>query len=145
MRIACLALSLLSMAAIQASTRLIVTVVEERTGRPVADLEHSDFAITDQRESLIVEKAEFKQDPIDVMLLLDASLVGEPLQPIAANLIEQLGPKEQMAIVAFHSSADMVQEFTSSKDLLRHAIRSLKFGNSPRVLDALFAAIDGGF
>jgi Mg-chelatase subunit ChlD len=50
-----------------------------------------------------------------------------------------------MAVVAFHSAADLVQDFTSSQELLRRAIGSVKYGNPPRVLDALYAAVDGGF
>jgi Mg-chelatase subunit ChlD len=50
-----------------------------------------------------------------------------------------------MAVVAFHASADLVQDFTSSRDLLLRAVSEVKFGNAPRILDALYAAIDGGF
>jgi hypothetical protein len=79
------------------------------------------------------------------MLLLDTSLVGGMVRPVADDLIAQLEPKEQMAIVAFHSSADLIQDFTSSRELLGRALSQVKFGNSPNVLDALYAAIDGGF
>src|SRR5262249_45932537 len=51
----------------------------------------------------------------------------------------------QMALVAFHSSADLIQEFTSSKQLLNRALSQVKYGNSPHVLDAVYAAVDGGF
>ena len=50
-----------------------------------------------------------------------------------------------MAIVSFHSSADLIQDFTSSKELLARAVGSVRYGNTPRVLDALYAALDGGF
>jgi Mg-chelatase subunit ChlD len=50
-----------------------------------------------------------------------------------------------MAIVAFHSSADLIQDFTSSHDLLKRAMVGIKYGNEPQVLDALYAAVDGGF
>ena len=50
-----------------------------------------------------------------------------------------------MAIVAFQSSADLLQDFTSSHEALTQAVSSVKYGNSPRVLDALYAALDGGF
>jgi Mg-chelatase subunit ChlD len=79
------------------------------------------------------------------MLLLDTSLVGAAVQPVASNLIAQLQPKDQMAGVSFHSSADLIQEFTSSKDLLNQAVSKVRYGNTPRLLDALFAEIDGGF
>ncbi len=41
-----------------------------------------------------------------------------------------------MAVVAFDSSATLVQDFTASRELLSRAVAGVKFGNSPRVLDA---------
>jgi Mg-chelatase subunit ChlD len=79
------------------------------------------------------------------MLLVDTSMVGEMVQPVAQNLIEQLRPKEQMAIVAVHSSADLIQEFTSSRQMLGQALARIKYGNAPRLLDGLYASIGDGF
>ncbi len=79
------------------------------------------------------------------MLLLDASQLGAVVQPVAETMIAQLRPKEQMAVVAFHSAADLIQDFTASRELLLRAVTSVKHGNAPRMLDALYAAIDGGF
>jgi Mg-chelatase subunit ChlD len=92
-----------------------------------------------------VEAADYTNDILDVILLLDTSLAGPMVQPLAENFIAQLQPKEQMAIVSFHSSADLIQDFTSSRELLRRAIAQVKYGNTPHVLDALYATIDGGF
>ena len=127
------------------ATKLLVTVVEQRSGKPLTDLKAADFTVLDDRTPRQVEASEFSTGLMDVMLLLDTSLVGGMVQPVADNLIEQLQPKEQMAIVSFHSSADLIQDFTSSRELLRRAVGSVKYGNSPRLLDALYAAIDGGF
>lgn len=126
-------------------TRLIVTVTEQRSGQPVTDVKSEEFTVTDDKTARRVESAEFKSEPIDVMLLLDTSLVGGAVQPVASELISQLGEKEQMAIVSFHSAADLIQEFTSSRELLTRAVQGVKYGNSPRLLDALYATIDGGF
>ncbi|HSW50643.1 MAG TPA: VWA domain-containing protein, partial [Bryobacteraceae bacterium] len=130
---------------LQAATRLLVTVVEQRTGTPVRGLRAEEFIVSDSGQSRRVESVESSAGLIDVMLLLDTSLLGAAVQPVAESLIGQLQPKEQMAIVAFHSAADLVQDFTASQDLLRRAVGSVKYGNAPRVLDALYAAIDGGF
>jgi VWFA-related protein len=130
---------------LRCATKLLVTVVERRSGQPVTDLKAGDFTVLDDRTPRRVEAAEFSQGLMDVTLLLDTSLVGGMVQPLAANLIEQLQPKEQMAVVSFHSSADLIQDFTSSRDLLKQAIAAVKYGNSPCVLDALYAVIDGGF
>ncbi len=140
-------LLLLAVAALQApaSSKLIVTVVEPRSGKPVTDLKAADFIVLDDRTPRTVEGAEFSAGMMDIMLLLDTSLVGEMVRPVADSLIERLQPKEQMAIVSFHSSADLIQDFTSSHELLRRAVASVRYGNTPRLLDAIYAAVDGGF
>ena len=127
-----------------AATRLLVTVTD-RSGQLVNGLTAGDFTVLDDKDPRSVQSAEAASEPVDIMLLLDTSLVGEAVQPLAANLISQLGPKEEMAIVGFASSADLLQDFTSSRQLLTEATRRLKYGNTPQVLDALYAAIDGGF
>jgi VWFA-related protein len=136
---------LLLATALPGATRLVVTVVEPKSGEPVKGLKAQDFAIFDDKKPLRVEDSEFAQSTIDVMLLLDTSLIGQMVQPVAEMLIGQLQPKEQMAVVAFHSSADLIQDFTSSRQLLSRAVSQVKYGNTPHVLDALYASIDGGF
>jgi hypothetical protein len=111
----------------------------------VTGLRSEDFTVSDSGQLRRVESVETASGLVDVMMLLDSSLLGAVVQPVAESLIGQLQPKEQMAIVAFHSAADLMQDFTSSQDLLRRAVASVKYGNAPRVLDALYAAIDGGF
>lgn len=125
--------------------RLSVTAVDKKLGKPVTTLKAGDFTVEDEGGARRVESAEYVTGPVDVMLLLDTSLLGEVVRPAADDFIRQLAPKEQMAIVSFHSSADLIQDFTSSKELLMRALGTVKFGNSPHLLDALYAAIDGGF
>lgn len=138
---------LLLLAAPQArsATKVLATVVEQKSGKPVTGLTAADFTLLDDKTPRRVESAEFVSDTLDAMLLLDTSLAGEMVRPVAGDLIAQLRPKEQMAVVAFHSSADLIQEFTSSRQLLSQAVGRVKYGNSPKVLDALFAAIQDGF
>ena len=128
-----------------APTKLLVTVVEQKSGRSVTGLKAEDFTVLDDKTPQPVESAEYTTGILDVILLLDTSLMGPMVEPMAENLIAQLQPKEQMAVVSFHSSADLIQDFTSSKDILRRAVAQVKYGNTPRVLDALYATIDGGF
>lgn len=127
------------------ATKIMVTVVEPKSGAPVTDLQAKDFAVFDDKTPRPVEGAEFTRDTLDIMLLLDTSLAGGMVQPLADNFVAQLEPKEQMAVVAFHSSADLIQDFTSSRQLIMRSIAKVKYGNQPHVLDALYAAIDGGF
>lgn len=139
-------LTSLALSPCPAATKLLVTVIQRKSGAPVTGLKAQDFLVTDDRVERRVEAVEFSSSVLmDTMLLLDTSLLGGVVQPVADDLIAQLQPKEQMAIVSFHSAADLIQDFTSSQELLRRAIGSVKYGNSPRVLDALYAAISGGF
>ncbi len=141
---AVLMLALASLPVLSA-TKVYVTVIEQKSGAPVKDLKAEDFTVLDDKTPRAVESAEFSDGVIDVMLLLDTSLVGESVRPLADDLIAQLKPKEQMAVVSYHSSADLIQDFTASHELLKQAIGGVKYGNEPRALDAIYAAIDGGF
>jgi VWFA-related protein len=118
--------------------------VDAKSGKPVLGLKADDFTLFEDKLARKVDEAEFSSDVVDVMFLLDTSLVGEMVRPLAEDFVAQLKPKEQMAIVAFHSSADLIQDYTSSKELLSRAVNSVTYGNTPRVLDALYAAIDTG-
>ncbi|MFN7939840.1 MAG: hypothetical protein U0R19_41315 [Bryobacteraceae bacterium] len=138
-------LILVAACAAPAAMRMLVTVVEQKTGRPVENLKAEDFLVLEDKLPRRVEAAEFSRKPIDVMLLVDTSLVGGMVQPVASSLIGELKDKEQMSVVSFDSSAEMIQDFTSSRQLLEAALGKVRYGNSPKVLDALFAAMDGGF
>jgi VWFA-related protein len=140
-----LALALLGLSPASAAVKLLVTVVEAKSGAPITGLKAEDFTVVDDKTPRRVETAEFARDTLDLMLLLDTSLAGGLVQPTAETLVGQLEAKEQMAVVAYHSSADLIQDFTSSRELIMRSISKVKYGNEPHVLDALYAAIDGGF
>jgi VWFA-related protein len=128
-----------------AATKLLVSVVDQKSAKPVADLQAADFAVVDGEHPRAVESASFASGPVDVLLLVDSSLMGHAVQGAASDLIQQLGGKEQMGLVAYHSSADLVQEFTSSKQALTKALAGIKYGNEPRALDGIYAGIEGAF
>ena len=139
------ALLLAPVMTLAAANRILVTVTDQKTGNPVTTYKASDFTVLDDKTPRKVEAAEFVRETLDIMMLVDTSLAGGMVQPAVENFIAQLQPKEQMALVAFHSSADLIQDFTSSRELLMRAFAKVKYGNEPHVLDALYAAMNGGF
>ncbi len=136
---------LLALSPMAAASKILVTVVDPKSGIVVPNLSAADFTVLDDKTPRPVESAQFTHATLDIMMLLDTSLAGPIVQPVAHDLITQLDPKEQMAVVGFHSSADLIQDFTSSHQLLERAVAQVKYGNRPRVLDAIYAAVDGGF
>ncbi len=122
-----------------------MTVVDRDSMAPVTDLKASDLSVTDGNRVRTVEKIEKVSGMMDVALLVDSSSIGEMVQPAAADIVEQLANGDQMSIVAFDSAATVIQDFTTSKEALASSLRNLKYGNNPRILDAVFAVIDGAF
>ncbi len=131
-------------AAAQNST-LMATVFDERTGDSVTGLGADAFSVVDGDIPLTVVDVAEPRDPFDLLALVDSSMVGDAVRPVAEALIEEMREDETMAIVAYHESADLLQDFTSEKQFLRKALDRSDYGNLPRATDALFAAIDGGF
>ena len=124
---------------------LIVTVIDERTGETATGLDANQFSVVDGDVTLRVVSADQPGGPVDVLLLVDTSMVGEAVRPVAAAIVEELGEGEAMAVVAYDEGAELLQDFTSEKQYLRRALDRSEYGNLPRVHDALFASIDGGF
>lgn len=124
---------------------LAVTVVNEKTGETVTGLGPERFEARDGDTTLRVVSVREPREPLDILLLVDTSIVGDSVRPIAAALIDLLQPDETMALVGFDEGAELLQDFTSEKRLLDVALDRIEYGNTPRVQDALFAAIDGGF
>lgn len=129
--------------------RLIVTV-SNQFGFPIKDLKAEDFSVTQDKAPRTVQSATYQPDPlVDLVLLLDTSEAGAQMrgdiEQVAVLFIDRLKEKEQMAIIGYATSANLIQDFTASKMLLRRAVGRLKYGNPPALLDSIYAAVDGGF
>jgi len=128
-----------------AQPRLLVTAFDEKTGEAVGGLTASNFSVTDGSIQLRVESAEYKTDPMDLMLIVDTSFAGQAVKPLTIPIIQGIEKGEQVAIVGFDEGATVLQDFTSSSTALMDGMMSARYGNNPRALDALFAALDEGF
>lgn len=126
-------------------TEMLVTVLNEKTLEPILDLGTQNFLVVDDKTNLRVTGVNYIEGFIDAILLVDASVIGAAVQPMVTAFVEELGERKRMALVTYHTSADLVQEFTSSRQLLLDALRGVRYQNQPRVMDALYAALDEGF
>ena len=124
---------------------LSVTVIDERTGETSTGLNAARFSVKDGDTPLRIESVREPREPLDVLLLVDTSIVGESVRPIASALIDELRDDEAMALVGYDAGAELLQDFTSAKRLLETALDRVEYGNTPRVQDGLFAAVNDGF
>ena len=124
---------------------LRVTVYDERTAETTTGLGPERFSVKDGNTALQVLSASEPDTPVDTLLLVDASMVGNTVRPIAEAIIDRLDEGDSAALVSFDESADLLQDFTSDQRALSKALDRIEYGNLPRLHDGLFAAIDGGF
>ena len=125
--------------------RIAVVAFDEKSGEPIENLTQANFAVRDGDTALRVEGLERSHKPLDVMLVVDTSMIGQTVRPLVLPLINALEDGDQMALVGYDQSATLLQDFTSSKDLLRQSISGARYGGNPRGIDALYAVLDGGF
>ena len=126
-------------------SRLAVIAFDEKSGEPILNLTAANFSVRDGDTQLRVDAAEYLQKPLDVMLVVDTSMIGEAVRPLVQPMINGLAEGDQMALVGYDQSATLLQDFTSSKELLRTGMAGARYGGNPRGLDALYAVLDGGF
>ncbi len=122
--------------------QLLVTVVDAKTGSPIEYLKASNFSVANNGTKLQIVEATYKRTPVDIVLLVDTSTLGEMMRSLSSIFIEGLRAEERMSIVAFNESAHLLRDFTTNKNDLLKALRHFSYGNNPRILDALFATLD---
>src|ERR1022692_1786194 len=98
--------------AVGQSNRLAVTVVDS-SGVPMPDLKADNFTVAD-RSAHTVSAAVYKQSAVDVVLLIESSAFTNSqkgdIERIAILLVDQLGPKDHMAIFGYSDAPEVMQE-----------------------------------
>jgi VWFA-related protein len=115
---------------IKVNTDLVVfdvQVIDKKTKSPISDLTPADFEIADR--GILQKITYFSHDelPLSIMLLLDVSGSVRPaIHRIRDGALEALGrlkPEDEVAVMAFASSAELVQDFTRNRDLIAKTIK----------------------
>jgi len=123
-----------------------VDVLVTRDGRPSIGLTAADFEIRDNGVLQTIDRALFEEIPLNIVLTLDGSgsVKGERARLLAEasrNLIDQLKPDDQAALVAFGDDVLMPSGLTHEMRLVRAALeKTLPIGETALV-DATYAAL----
>src|SRR5947209_207125 len=105
---------------------LDATVLQKKTGRIVGGLKKEDFALTE--DGVPQQITHFSQNslPLSVLLLIDRGgcldPFGENVRHAARAALSHLKPSDEVAVMAYHDSVDLVQEFTRDRATVSDAL-----------------------
>ena len=121
--------------------RLNVGVVDQR-GRPITSLNRSNFSVYEDGVKQDVSRFETATAPFSVVMLLDMSgstkSYRQNIKLSAARFLDALAPADRVAIVEFYAKVNLLNDFTSDKNL---AAQSIGLANGEGDTD-LYKAID---
>lgn len=104
---------------------LNVTVIDPY-GHQAIDLAKDEFIIAEDSERQSIESFLISSVPVNVILMLDASgsVVADiaSLKEAAMGFVNQLGPEDKVSVMEFHTNIELIQDWTSKSDDVRHAI-----------------------
>ena len=101
-------------------------VVQKKTGRVVGNLKREDFALTE--DGVAQQITHFSQNslPLSVLLLIDRGgcldPFGEKVRGAARDAVSHLKEADEVAVMAYHDSADLVEGFTRDRQLTADAL-----------------------
>lgn len=101
-------------------------VVQRETGRVVGDLKKEDFIL--EEDGAKQEIAHFSQNtlPLSVILLIDRGGCLDPfgteVRRAALDAVSRLKPTDEIAVMAYHETVDLIQGFTRERDMIAQAL-----------------------
>jgi VWFA-related protein len=115
-----------------------------KSGRPVSDINPSEFAVF---ENGIEQKLAFFSDqdqPFVVALLLDMSyssvFKAENIRSAALAFIRQLSDEDRVMVVSFDGEVHVLCEPTNNRQAITIAIEGSRIGSGTAIYDAIHAA-----
>lgn len=131
------------------SVRATVTVADG-SGRPVVGLDSQAFAAESGGEALPLMGVRAAIDaniPVGVVLVFDTSgsMQGPPIEQGRQGgkaLVNQLGPNDQVAVVTFSNTVQVVQGFTNDRGALAAAIDGIVATGNTALYDGVVAGVN---
>ncbi len=130
---------------------VVSVAVLDALGQPVRGLTAADFTLSgelaDRAQIVSVENVTDDELAFGVVLAIDisSSMAGAPIEQAkaaATAFVESIGPNDPVSIVTFGNQVQVVQGFTSDKDVLRNAIANISFGGETNLYDGSVGSIE---
>ena len=111
----------------------------------VTDLDRQDFQIFEDGRPQQVTFFRKSSLPLALSLLIDTSASMEPnlgvAQAAAVGFVRALGPEDVASVIDFDTRVQVLQDFTTDRSALEHAIRKTAAGGSTALYNAVYIAL----
>ncbi len=119
--------------------------MDER-GRPITDLNGSDFSIYEDGVKQEISRFEATTAPFSVVMLLDmsGSTLGfrQVIQQSAARFVDALSPNDRIAVIEFSDKIDLLNDFSTDRRSVANSIRVANGRGKTQLYKALDFALD---
>lgn len=143
---------------LRAEEVLLNVTVTDPYSHQATDLIKNEFIVAEDGQRQDITSFVMSSVPVNVVLMLDASgsVVSEinSLRDAAMHFVNQLGPQDKTSVIEFHTNVELIQDWTSKADDVKHALSwrfkpgmvqnkqgSFDYG-STALFDALYSAAD---
>src|SRR5213080_4851281 len=116
---------------LKVNTDLVVfdaQVIDKKTKRVIGDLTKDDFELSDNGARQQIGYFSRDELPLSIMLLLDVSGSVRPIlhqiRDGALSALRHLKPDDQVAVMAFGTASELVQDFTKDRNLVSQKIEA---------------------
>ena len=128
---------------IKADTALVIMTATtfDQSGRPVLNLEKSNFAISEDGVPQEISIFQREDVPVSVGILFDTSgsMVDkiDEVRDAVTHFIQTTNPADDLFLMRFSDQVELVQDFSADRRLLTHAVGRLRPGGSTALYDAI--------
>ncbi len=120
--------------------------VQDKNGQPVRDLKQEDFRVYEDKVEQSITSFNTEESPVTWGLVLDRSSsmrsMIDDVYAAAINVIDQGTKKDEMFILTFNNTTDLVAELTSDRRSLLNSIFGLRAEGNTALYDAIDSALD---
>ncbi|MBL8151022.1 MAG: VWA domain-containing protein [Blastocatellia bacterium] len=132
---------------VKTSEVLLTVTVQNQYGNLATGLSARDFIVIEDGSRQEITSFNVREAPINALLLLDASgsvfTEMKEIRSAAVKFVEQLRPDDKVAIIQFAEKVELIQNWTSNKADLKHAINwRYRPGEVTHLWDAVFLAAE---
>jgi Ca-activated chloride channel homolog len=128
------------------SVLLNVSVRDRTTNRSVMGLQKGDFRVYEDNIPQQLQDIKTAEAPYSLLLLMDVSGSTQSylklMKEAATDFTRQLNQNDRIAVASFNSSVQLLQDFTSDRNVAAKAISRLHSGGGTAFYDALMTCVD---